>query len=236
MNILIVDDEPLARNELTFLLKRFSSKNQINEASNIREAQSCLLQEQYDLVFIDIHLGKESGMTLAKIMNQMKKPPKIIFATAYDQYALEAFEQNAQDYLLKPYDYDRLCKSLEKVTNHIQKSKSHQESRQVFSVCYDEKVVMVKKQEIISIEAMQGKTILYTPKTSFYSDQTLQKWLSKLPKDQFLKVHRSYIINIREIKTIEPWFNQTLRLHMSNHQAIPVSRSHVKMLKSKLDF
>ena len=106
MNILIVDDEPLARNELSYLLNQSTEIKDIQEADSIEEALEKLLQYPVDLVFLDIHLTDESGLILADKINRMSHPPILIFATAYDEYAVQAFEHEARDYLLKPFELE----------------------------------------------------------------------------------------------------------------------------------
>src|SRR5699024_8482462 len=114
MHALIVDDEPLARNELSYLLKQTDEISAIEEADSIEEALEKLLQEKIDIAFLDIHLTEESGLTLADKMNQMTNPPIIVFATAYDEYAIEAFERDARDYLLKPFEQKRVKQTVQR--------------------------------------------------------------------------------------------------------------------------
>ena len=108
MKTLIVDDEPLARNELHYLLNEISGFNVIDEAENIEETLEKLLSETYDLVFLDINLMDESGIDLAQKIKKMKQPPHIIFATAHDTFAVKAFELDAIDYILKPFELERI--------------------------------------------------------------------------------------------------------------------------------
>lgn len=110
MKALIIDDEPLARNELTYLLNEIGGFEEINEAENVKETLEALLINQYDIIFLDVNLMDENGIELGAKIQKMKEPPAIIFATAHDQYAVQAFELNATDYILKPFGQNVLNK------------------------------------------------------------------------------------------------------------------------------
>ncbi|KLJ94963.1 hypothetical protein WB05_04275 [Streptococcus agalactiae] len=114
MKVLVVDDEPVARNELIYLLNKYDSNLVIAEAHDMATALAILLRETFDVALLDIHLRDDSGLQLAEYINKMPKPPLLIFATAYDQYAIQAFEQDARDYLLKPYEFDRLKQAMDR--------------------------------------------------------------------------------------------------------------------------
>lgn len=114
LRILVVDDEPLARNELKYLLNEIDSTLLVDEADSVEETLTALISETYDLLFLDINLINESGLELAQKINKMKQPPKIVFATAHDSYAVKAFELNALDYILKPFEQKRIAVALDK--------------------------------------------------------------------------------------------------------------------------
>lgn len=115
MKALIIDDEPLARNELTYLLNEIGGFEEINEAENVKETLEALLIDQYDIIFLDVNLMDENGIELGAKIQKMKEPPAIIFATAHDQYAVQAFELNATDYILKPFGQKRIEQAVNKV-------------------------------------------------------------------------------------------------------------------------
>ncbi|HGA3941747.1 TPA: response regulator transcription factor LtdR, partial [Streptococcus agalactiae] len=106
--------------------------------------------------------------------------------------------------------------------------------KQQYPLTVEDRIYLVSADEILLIEAMQGKLIIQTPDKNYEIDGSLQQWQDKLPSSQFVRVHRSYIVNINAIKTIEPWFNQTLQLHLCNKITVPVSRANVKPLKQML--
>lgn len=240
MKVLVVDDEPVARNELIYLLNKYDSNLVIAEAHDIATALAILLRETFDVVLLDIHLRDDSGVQLAEYINKMPKPPLLIFATAYDQYAIQAFEQDARDYLLKPYEFDRLKQAMDRVKGALSTSTiiesvtSGPLFKQQYPLTVEDRIYLVSADDILLIEAMQGKLIIQTPDKNYEIDGSLQQWQDKLPSSQFVRVHRSYIVNINAIKTIEPWFNQTLQLHLCNKITVPVSRANVKPLKQML--
>ncbi|EPV84321.1 TPA: response regulator transcription factor LtdR [Streptococcus agalactiae] len=240
MKVLVVDDEPVARNELIYLLNKYDSNLVIAEAHDMATALAILLRETFDVALLDIHLRDDSGLQLAEYINKMPKPPLLIFATAYDQYAIQDFEHDARDYLLKPYDFDRLKQAMDRVKGALSTSTiiesvtSGPLFKQQYPLTVEDRIYLVSADDILLIEAMQGKLIIQTPDKNYEIDGSLQQWQDKLPSSQFVRVHRSYIVNINAIKTIEPWFNQTLQLHLCNKITVPVSRANVKPLKQML--
>ncbi|HFV2811638.1 TPA: response regulator transcription factor LtdR [Streptococcus agalactiae] len=240
MKVLVVDDEPVARNELIYLLNKYDSNLVIAEAHDMATALAILLRETFDVALLDIHLRDDSGLQLAEYINKMPKPPLLIFATAYDQYAIQAFEQDARDYLLKPYEFDRLKQAMDRVKGALSTSTiiesvaSGPLFKQQYPLTVEDRIYLVSADDILLIEAMQGKLIIQTPDKNYEIDGSLQQWQDKLPSSQFVRGHRSYIVNINAIKTIEPWFNQTLQLHLCNKITVPVSRANVKPLKQML--
>lgn len=238
MNILIVDDEPLARNELSYLLNQSEGVEAIREADSIEEALEKLLQYPIDLVFLDIHLTEESGLTLANKINRMNNPPIIIFATAYDEYAVQAFELEARDYLLKPFELERVQQTVQRVKTILNEdnepTKSLQEKKTVFPIEMDDRIFMVKAQEILAVEVNHGETTIYTAEKEYKTFEPLNAWENKLPKPPFMRIHRSYLVNLDKIEEIEPWFNQTYQITVENELKFPVSRSYIAGFKKQM--
>ncbi|MEY8461673.1 LytR/AlgR family response regulator transcription factor [Streptococcus merionis] len=239
MKILIVDDEPLARVELRYLLEVYDQELVIEEADGIASSLALLVQQGYDVLFLDIHLTDESGMALAEMVNKMPNPPVIIFATAYDQYALPAFEQNARDYLLKPYEFERLAQAMDKVKGESELRGTGQASpEQLYATSHpiedDGRIHMVATDHILMVEAQQGKSLVLTKGRRYESSDPLLVWEERLDPNAFMRTHRAYLVQLEKIETIEPWFNQTLQLHLKGGYKAPVSRNHVKSLKQRL--
>lgn len=235
MKILLVDDEWLAIDELRYLIESYDACYDIKEATSIEEALSLLVQYSFDVVFLDIHLHNESGMTLAKTINKMPNPPKIIFATAYDEYAIKAFEQNAVDYLLKPYHQQRLNQALERI-KHLRSNETVEVVKypKTHPIELEDRIYMVHTSDIMMIEAQQKMTKVYTQQQAYQTSMTLNEWQKRLDPQQFMRTHRSFIVNISSVIAIEPWFNQTLQLTLPSRLKAPVSRPNVKEVKQRL--
>lgn len=239
MNILIVEDEYLARAELSHLLKQDSRVAHVEEADSIQDAMKIMLTQSIDITYLDIHLTDESGMELADLINEIPDPPVIIFATAYDQYALKAFEKNARDYILKPFEEKRVRASLDKAIKESESSSAKEQISKPVSdavpVQTEDKIYMVKMSSLVMIEAMQGKVIVHEGNNQHESKGTLHFWEEKLPEETFMRVHRSYIINLDKIQAIEPWFNNTYQITLETGIKVPVSRSYIQIFRDKVN-
>lgn len=249
MNILIVDDEPLARSELTFLLNQCPEVNSVEQADSIEECFRQMNQQMPDVLFLDIHLSDENGLDLAKKINQVPNAPFIIFATAFDQHAIEAFNLNAVDYILKPFEFKRIQQAVTKAQETLTKTSALQVLNQqqtsqaapstealkdLLPVSVEDKVFFVPIADIYYLEAQNKKLLIHTLDHIFETNDTLISLEKTLTSPNFLRIHRSYLVNLDYIKEMEPWFNQTMLLTMRNDEKIPVSRSYVKGFKHRL--
>lgn len=242
MHTLIVDDEPLARNELDYLLKKCPEITRCYEAESIDEALNVLLDHRIDLIFLDIHLTEESGIGLAEKLRQLKNPPMVIFATAYDEHAVQAFELNAVDYVLKPFSFERIQQAVKKA--HQQFKASHKETPPTSEPVHDldtiplqieDRILLVKAESLVAISVNNGELSITTDETTYSIHDTLNAWEEKLKEDSsFLRVHRSFIINVNKIKEIQPWFNHTYQVTMKNELKVPVSRFYMMDFKEKI--
>lgn len=243
MRILVVDDEMLARDELKYLLYRTKEVDIIDEAESVEEALEKLIESKPDLVFLDIQLSDDSGFEIANILKKMKQPPAIVFATAYDQYAIQAFEVDALDYILKPFDEERIVQAIKK----FKKRKQHEmeEKQEVhapdvssgmkrLALPIDESIVLVNIEDIVYAGLLDGKVIVKTICDTYVTYDTLAMLEKKLPQMIFLRVHRSFIVNVNHISEIQPWFNSTYNLIMKEDSKVPVSRTYAKELKKLL--
>lgn len=241
--VYIVDDEPLARDELKYLLARSKKAELIGESDGINRALPEILELEPDIVFLDIELSDDSGLALAKKLESLERPPVIVFATAYDEYAYQAFELNAVDYLLKPFDEERLEKSLDKASKLLHQSKksfsitpSHLtgENSGKIPVLVAERIVILHLSDILFVESQDGKSLVHTVDRQYKVSEALVVFEKKLPPSQFLRVHRSYIVNLDHIVEIEPWFNSTYNLFLKNDAKVPVSRTFVKQMRQAI--
>jgi two-component system, LytTR family, response regulator len=233
---IIVDDEKLAREDLKAMLKGFSEIEIIGEAGNVAEAKKIIENLNPDLVFLDIQMPGKSGFDL---LSEIKFDAEIIFVTAYDEYAIKAFEVNAQDYLLKPIIKERLaltiehlrivdeapiefCKKLEYVDNiFLMINNSHQ---------------FVKVGSIIKITAAGNYSeILTSTKTKGLVLKSMREWESRLPINYFVRIHRNTIINLEFVDHIEEWFNYSYQIYLKGIEApVVMSRRYAVKLKEKM--
>ena len=235
----IVDDEPLARDELRYLLIRSKQVEIIGESDCIEDAVSGITEQKPDLVFLDIELGDDSGLRLAQHLESLEPAPAIVFATAYDEYALQAFQLNAFDYIQKPFDEERIQKTLTKIRKiqHIGKteiplrSTLKSEHNGKVAILVDERIILLTQPNIVYLESSEGKCTIKTLEQEFKVNETLVVLEKRLNMDQFLRVHRSFVVNLDHITEIEPWFNSTYNLHLKDGSKVPVSRTYVKELK-----
>lgn len=239
----IVDDEPLAREELKYLLNRSGQVEILGESDIAEGALQDISKLKPDIVFLDIELAEENGLDLAKQLEKLNPTPAIVVATAYDEYALQAFDTNAIDYILKPFDEDRIMHTLAKLKNLQKIGKEgipapylQNDRYGKIAVSAEEKIVLLSFAEILFIESCEGKCVIKSRKQSYKVNETLAEAEKKFNQAQFLRVHRSYIVNLDQIEEIQPWFNSTCNLIMNDGSKVPVSRTYMKELKRAIGF
>lgn len=238
MHTLIVDDEPLARDELGYLLNKCSEVTSLYEAESIEEALGYLIEQTIDLIFLDIHLTEESGITLAEKLQQLDNSPMVIFATAYDEHAVRAFELNAIDYVLKPFSFERIQQAVQRAQRQyfsIKKTSTQAKPtllNETIPLQTADRIVLIKIESIVAISLNKGDMSVYTDKEEFTIQGTLNGWEEKLSDyPSFIRVHRSFFINVLKIKEIQPWFNHTYQLTMENQLKVPVSRFYIPVFR-----
>ncbi|MES9738340.1 LytTR family transcriptional regulator DNA-binding domain-containing protein [Peribacillus frigoritolerans] len=247
MKAFIVEDEPLARDELKYLLKRSRQVEVVGEAEGIEDAMRDISRLKPELVFLDIELADGNGLQLAKQLAELDPAPSLIFATAYDEFALQAFELYAFDYLLKPFNEKRIRQTLDKLMKQRQIGKGESgtaapatrmavEQTGKLAVEIDDRIVLIDRDHILFIGLVEGKTVIKTGENEYKIGDPLIVLEKKLDKRSFLRVHRSFIVNVIHISEIQPWFNSTYNLFMSDGSNIPVSRTYVKELKQLIGF
>lgn len=245
MNVYVVEDEMLARQELIYLLKETGKINVVGEAEDIHSALWDINEKQPDAVFLDIELESGNGLDLAKQFNNMKKQPMIVFVTAYDEYALDAFELDAIDYIVKPVDETRLLKAINKLMNQIPflntereietptRSVAYKNEKQSITIKEDERIIVIDTNDILYVGTENRQAYVQTLENKYETDTLLYKMIEKLG-DDFVQVHRGYIVNIKQIAALEPWFNRTYLILLKDGSKISVSRSYVKIIKDVL--
>lgn len=227
MKALIIDDSQLARQELKHLIKSFDTVQIIGEAENAEEAQALIEDLKPDLLFLDIQMPDKDGFELLTMLEDI---PEVIFITAFDQYAMKAFDHNAIDYLQKPIKEDRLSLALEKAQEKIdlrasQEAKTQQLSlkNQVF-VKDGESCWFVSLAEIRILEIMGSYTRIYFKDQKPMIPRSLNYMEGRLDPEVFFRANRQQIINLQYIDRIEPWFSGTLKVYLKDGEEIEVSR------------
>lgn len=254
ISAILVDDEPLAREELAFLLKAHPEVHLVAQGKNGLEAYQLIKEHQPDVLFLDVAMPGLDGMELVrKLLDKKSKVPVpyMIFVTAYDQYAVQAFELNAIDYLLKPIDKARLTQSLQKVRRVLESPPSSaaklEEMMRMMSVRppqqtkllvrSNNRLLLVDASELIYATIEDGLISMVTRGLEGQSNyRTIEDLQANLDPAVFWRVHRSYLVNINHIKEVVPWFKSSYQLKMGDRRntEIPVSRAQTKRLRELL--
>jgi DNA-binding LytR/AlgR family response regulator len=256
LSTLIVDDEQLARDELAYLLKSVDDVEIVAQGKNGVEAVNLIREHAPDLVFLDVQMPGLDGFGVIKKLIDKKVPvPQIVFATAYDQYAVKAFEVNAIDYLLKPFDKKRVALSVQKARKNLQAK----ELPTPQSDALDSLVKMLEQQKPAATAVSKimlraaGRMILVDQKDICYASiedgvitvvthsgaeghsncRTLEELAESLDENLFWRAHRSYLVNINRIREVVPWFKSSYQIKMDDKKQseIPVSRAQTKKLR-----
>ena len=208
INVIIVDDEPLAQDVLETYIEKIAELNLVQKCSNALEANEALKTHDIDLMFLDIQMPQLTGIEFLKTLS---KPPLVIFTTAYPNYAIEGFELNALDYLLKPISLERFMKAVNKAMDRIELERKDSaaeivdaggENLDYIFVKADKKLIKVNYSDIIYIEGLKDYVIIRMDKNRIITLQTMKSLEEKLPSHIFKRIHRSYIINIEKINAI----------------------------------
>jgi len=231
---IIVDDERLARKEMRRLLAEFDEIAVIGEAENLTEAVDLIEKEKPQIVFLDIQMQNENGFDL---LEKTDANFKLIFVTAFDSYAIRAFEVNALDYLLKPVNPERLAKAIERIAEETDKKpelRPFEFDDRIF-LEIGNRSIFLKVCDISHINSSGDYSEVFTTgKQKFLIEKSLREWETRLPEKHFLRIHRQTIINLEEIEEIETWFNRTFQVRLKNfRQTLAVSRRYAVKLKSK---
>jgi two-component system, LytTR family, response regulator LytT len=256
LKAIIVDDEQLARDELCYQLTRLGEVEVLAQAGNGFEALAAIERHDPDVVFLDVQMPGLTGFEVARQILSQERPPGVVFVTAYDQHAIEAFEVNAIDYLLKPVDAGRLEQAVQRARRRLGSDRpsgealndqlerivrmvavARQDRRDQVAVKIGEKFVLVRADEIIYASLADESITIVTGQVAGTSNyRTLDDLQARLDPDVFWRVHRSHLVNINKIKEIVPWFSRNYILRMKDAKAteVPVSRSQTKRLREYL--
>ena len=264
MKILITDDEAPARGELTYILNQLAPAAELFEAKNGLEAVEFLTHNQVDVAFLDINMPGMDGLTAgATILQEISNPPLIVFATAYSDHAIEAFEMAALDYVVKPFDERRLAKTVERIQQTLAQQDQFDQQQDAIRTVLAQMVgaelpagkptqniqkiwgerengnrLLVDYNQIIYIEAEQKKVYMVIESgEKLQIRQTLKELEDRLGNHQFVRVHKGYLINLDHIAEVVPWFSggYLIRLGRGEHE-IPMSRRYAAKLKEITDW
>ncbi len=252
LSAVIVDDEQLARDELAYLLKNIGDVDVVAQGKNGVEGVNLIREHNPDLVFLDVQMPGLDGFGVIKKLLDKKVPlPKIVFATAFDQYAVKAFEVNAIDYLLKPFDKKRVAQSVQKARIKVEANSSSSEKLETLVRMLESqssqpskvllkstgRLFLVNQKEICFASIEDGVISVVTSGVNGMEGQsncrTLEELLESLDPNLFWRAHRSYLVNINRIKEVVPWFKSSYQLRMDDKKQteIPVSRAQTKRLR-----
>ncbi|BCV22729.1 LytR/AlgR family response regulator transcription factor [Moorella sp. Hama-1] len=248
---LIVDDEYPARQELRFMLQEFKDIEVVGEATNARETLNLVSALDYTILFLDINMPGINGLELSRAIQKRPNPPFIIFVTAYGEYALQAFEVNAVDYLLKPFDEKRLRQAIEKVRRLVEQRQQQPAAAGAeaghsnngnrgrlnrLPVEKDGKTILLDQNDLIYACTQGDSVYLKTSGDQYLTRFTLKELESRLDPRSFFRCHRCYIVNLNRVRELVPFFNGTYTLIMADKQQseVPVSRNQARKLKNLL--
>ena len=220
----LIDDEPLALEELTIMLAKHPTIEIIGSATNVIEAITTINLLKPDLIFLDINMPGKSGFEL---LQELEEAPHVIFVTAYDQFAIKAFEVNALDYILKPINKDRLADAINKIKKQESLLKAKEEKLSIDKRIFikdGDKCFFIPLSEVFLIESVGNYARVYYGNKKPLLHKSLNYLEEKLPDTHFFRAGRQHIINIHFIKNIHPFFNNTLQLEMQNGEKIDISQ------------
>lgn len=246
MKAIIIDDENLARELIKAYLKKFDQIEVIAECADGFEGLKAIQQHSPDLVFLDIQMPKITGFEMLELI---ENPPVVIFSTAFDQYAIKAFELNATDYLLKPYSEERFAEAVKKAIakvghqdsnqkelENLKETRTEQEPLDRVVVKTGNKIHILALNQVHHFEAQDDYVAIHSDQGKFLKLMRMKALENGLPEDDFVRIHRSHIVNVKQIEKLELYEKDSYILYLKNGQQVPVSRSGHSRLKEVLKY
>lgn len=232
MKIAVVDDERPARSELIYLLQQCEPGATLLEANSGEQLLSLLENEAPDICFLDINLGGMNGTTLASLVKSRCPNTVIVFATAYEQYAVKAFDLGAVDYLLKPFDLERVRKALERA-----KKSQTTASRERLLIQGPKSMQVLNVRDIVFIETENRSCRIYTARECFEQNESLAHYEKRLADWDFFRIHKSYLVNLAYVKELVPSYNSGYAVVLKHYEKhpLPVGRQQIKTLRQMFE-
>ncbi|MDN5341701.1 MULTISPECIES: LytR/AlgR family response regulator transcription factor [Oceanotoga] len=243
---LIAEDEPHSMSRMVKILSEFEEIDIVAQASDGNEALNLIKEKSPELLFLDINMPGKTGF---EIIQEIDYEPYIIFVTAYEKYAIQAFEENAVDYILKPTNSERVKKSLDKIKEKNQKvdnkmidilEKIMQKENYMnrFSIKNNDEIILIPEDDVFYFKAQDKYTFLCTYDEEMFFDTSLKKLEEKLNPEKFIRIHKSYIVSLNKINKIQKLFlrEYLIELKDKNKTLLKVGRSYLSSLKNELDF
>jgi two-component system LytT family response regulator len=247
--VVIADDEPLARERLRTLLAGEDWLEVIAECQNGLDAAECILQRQPDLVFLDVQMPGATGFDVIEAVGP-ERMPLVVFVTAFDKYALRAFDVHALDYLLKPFDRERFQQALRRARQQLERRSPADLERRLLELVQDlrgpsqrlerfviksgGRVFFIRADEIDWIEAAGNYVKLHAGADAHLFRETMNAIEARLDPDVFYRIHRSHIINIERVKELQPWFNGEYVVILKNGTRLTLSRGYREKLQERI--
>ncbi|BDF35073.1 DNA-binding response regulator [Lachnospiraceae bacterium] len=240
VRIAVIDDERPARSELRHQLRELVPDAVIEEGDSGAAALELAGAGKYDIFFLDINLGDINGTVLVNALKNMQRDAKIIFVTAYSEYAVTAFELGVEDYILKPYDKGRLKKVLERMQS--QRPPAGHQGQAVktrpgkIAISNEGKTIFEDIDDIIYIETHNRGCMIHTAEHGYYDGKSIGEFEKRLEGDRFFRCHKSYLINLDKVREVFPWGNNSFGLKMQGaaQEVLPVGRERTKVLRQLL--
>lgn len=238
IKVMVVDDVPEIRTLLTKMIEKKEGFSVICEADTNMQAVSLFMENRPQVVFVDVDLNGENGLECAKVMTEIDPKVKIIFATAHSEYMANAFEIYAFDYLLKPFKMERIIKTLSRIEEVLgrdaivsTKTATPDNDGERLLVKSREQVFFVDKAEIIYVERENGNTKIVTKDNAYHTSASLTELEEKLDKEQFMRAHKSYVINVKKISSIEPYgrWTYTVKFRETQESALMVHEKYLEI-------
>lgn len=236
---IIVDDELYNRDELKFLLQSYPSIQIIGEAETGEAAIMKSIQLQPEVIFLDVEMPLMNGIEVAKALIELKKPPLIVFATAYPEFAVEAFRYDAIDYLLKPYDEEQLKETIERIERKLStpiQEQTLEKSTGKLAVEADGEIFYLEPKDILYIFRDDKITRIIAKAGEFEVKTPLKDLENRLSLFNFFRIHKGYLVNLKYVTRLTPWFNGAYQLQVEGKdELLSVSRNYVKALRIRLE-